>query len=70
MDEHYGHEKQLLAKTALNTVTSGLSCKKMALLDDYLTKVRLLFLQITLGGETLSDGVKVSLVPEHLRELG
>ena len=69
LDEYFGHEKILQARMALMTITS-LVCGRMSELDHYLTQLRLLLIQITQGGESMSDGAIVELILRHLRGLG
>ena len=69
LDEYFGHEKILQARTALMVITS-LACTRMADLDWYLTKLRLMMIHILQGGEGITDGALVELILRHLRGMG
>ena len=68
LDEHFGYQKELMGRKALNELTK-LRCTRMAELENYLTMVRLIFLRIVAGGESITDNMKVVMIQQHLQGL-
>ena len=56
-------------RAALQKV-QALKCNRMSALGSYLVLLRTLLMQLTAGGEAITDGLKVEMLRKHLKECG